>query len=212
MHQLLPVLRSHSASCRPAHVQEHQLRTEHSWQWKPYRFHTQATASKFSCPSHFQLSYQGCFPPSLHVMPFFTSVAAPWQAHSSDKILHTRQRINYKREMCNEKWKPKQGKSFTFILRPPRFSQQPNVHLSNHLVLAISETCMCVTDIKNATFTQVGCCWAESYCVDKGFPQQWQGQISGRHHTQTQGEASAGCQNCKRAEPNADAGCRGWMV
>lgn len=39
---------------------------------------------------------------------------------------------------------------------------------------------MSVSDMPNATFTQVGRSQVGSYCDDKGFPRQQQGQISGR--------------------------------
>lgn len=69
---------------------------------------------------------------------------------------------------------------------------------------------MSVSDMPNATFTQVGHSQVGSYCDDKGFPRQQQGQISGRRRTQTRGEASSSCQNWERAEPKAQVGRGGW--
>lgn len=104
----LPILVSHTAFFRPAHMLKHQqaLRIEHSWHCRAYIFHTQATMLKKkrkkkqnsspSCPNSSSGTSGGSPPAPRLLLPsrsphsafelFFTSVAGLWQACCSDKI------------------------------------------------------------------------------------------------------------------------------
>lgn len=204
-------------------------RIEHSWHCRAYIFHTQATVLQ-NTPAHpvpfpapgpaVVPSLLPSFPPTLSVFePFFTSVAGPWQAYCSDKIHdYALENLIEKRRVVKTEARGRKNPAFLFPTHTLPFFCQWLTHngACSQTILLWQQTiwgnCMPVSDIQHAMFTQVGHCWVESYCDDKGFPQQWQGQISGRRHTQSQGEASSSCQNCKRAEPKAQVGRRGWTV
>lgn len=198
-------------------------RIAHSWHCRAYIFHTQATVLQ-NTPAHpVPLPAPGpavvslSLLPSLSVFePFFTSVAAPWQADCSDKI-HDYTQENLIEKRCVVKKKKTRVRRTLSSCLDPALSPSPSVDNnggSQNVLLRqrtlCAESCICLC---RCAFTQVGRSRVESYCDDKRFPQQWQGQISGRRHTQTQGEAV--CLAVKIASKQSQKhrlGMGGWTV
>lgn len=131
-------------------MQEHQqtLRIEHSWHWKAYIFHTQATMLQ-NTPAHpipFPAPGPAVFPslpPSLCVFePFFTSVAGHWQPYSSDKI-HEYTQENLLEKRCVIKTEAQARRVLSScsqpILRPISVSGKPTMMLvASHFVIAVN--------------------------------------------------------------------------